>query len=46
MCGDGGVGAKTALTIQFVQNHFVEEYDPTIGRCITTSLAKKNLISQ
>merc|ERR1711991_711156 len=27
--GDGGVG-KSALTIQFVQNHFIEEYDPTI----------------
>jgi GTPase KRas len=27
--GDGGVG-KSALTIQFVQHHFVEEYDPTI----------------
>ena len=25
----GGVG-KSALTIQFIQNHFVEEYDPTI----------------
>ncbi len=29
MLGDGGVG-KTALTLQFVSNHFVEEYDPTI----------------
>ena len=27
--GEGGVG-KTALTIQFVVGHFVEEYDPTI----------------
>jgi len=27
--GDGGVG-KTALTIQWVHNHFVESYDPTI----------------
>jgi len=27
--GDGGVG-KSALTIQLIQNHFVEEYDPTI----------------
>lgn len=25
----GGVG-KSALTIQFSQNHFVDEYDPTI----------------
>jgi len=29
----GGVG-KSALTIMFIQNHFIEEYDPTIGaRC-------------
>ncbi|KAJ3437333.1 ras-like protein rasd [Anaeramoeba flamelloides] len=27
--GGGGVG-KSALTIQLVQNHFVDEYDPTI----------------
>ncbi|EGC36385.1 hypothetical protein DICPUDRAFT_47179 [Dictyostelium purpureum] len=27
--GGGGVG-KSALTIQFIQNHFIEEYDPTI----------------
>jgi len=27
--GDGGVG-KSALTIQFIQNQFVIEYDPTI----------------
>jgi len=27
--GSGGVG-KSALTIIFVQNHFIEEYDPTI----------------
>uniref|UniRef100_A0A0K0E1Z9 Ras-like protein n=1 Tax=Strongyloides stercoralis TaxID=6248 RepID=A0A0K0E1Z9_STRER len=27
--GDGGVG-KSALTIRLIQNHFVEEYDPTI----------------
>jgi len=27
--GGGGVG-KTALTIQLVSNHFVDEYDPTI----------------
>lgn len=27
--GAGGVG-KSALTIQFIQNHFVDEYDPTI----------------
>ena len=27
--GGGGVG-KSALTIQFSQNNFVDEYDPTI----------------
>uniref|UniRef100_A0AC35TQ47 Small monomeric GTPase n=1 Tax=Rhabditophanes sp. KR3021 TaxID=114890 RepID=A0AC35TQ47_9BILA len=27
--GDGGVG-KSALTLRLIQNHFVEEYDPTI----------------
>lgn len=27
--GGGGVG-KSALTIQFIQSHFVEDYDPTI----------------
>eukprot|EP01119_Soliformovum_irregulare_P006477 TRINITY_DN1851_c0_g1_i1.p1 TRINITY_DN1851_c0_g1~~TRINITY_DN1851_c0_g1_i1.p1 ORF type:complete len:199 (+),score=31.56 TRINITY_DN1851_c0_g1_i1:141-737(+) len=27
--GEGGVG-KSALTIQFTQNHFITEYDPTI----------------
>eukprot|EP01130_Rhizamoeba_saxonica_P007606 TRINITY_DN3074_c0_g1_i1.p1 TRINITY_DN3074_c0_g1~~TRINITY_DN3074_c0_g1_i1.p1 ORF type:complete len:918 (-),score=249.55 TRINITY_DN3074_c0_g1_i1:85-2631(-) len=27
--GGGGVG-KSAYTIQFIQNHFVDEYDPTI----------------
>nr|CAD7577820.1 unnamed protein product [Timema californicum] len=27
----GGVG-KSALTIQLIQNHFVDEYDPTIGQ--------------
>lgn len=31
--GAGGVG-KSALTIQLIQNHFVDEYDPTIEvRC-------------
>ena len=28
--GGGGVG-KSALTIQLIQNNFIEEYDPTIG---------------
>jgi GTPase KRas len=32
--GGGGVG-KSCLTIQLIQSHFVDEYDPTIegGRC-------------
>lgn len=29
LCPAGGVG-KSALTIQLIQNHFVDEYDPTI----------------
>ncbi|KPP62318.1 hypothetical protein Z043_119505 [Scleropages formosus] len=29
LVGAGGVG-KSALTIQLIQNHFVDEYDPTI----------------
>jgi small GTP-binding protein len=28
--GGGGVG-KSALTIQLIQNHFIDEYDPTVG---------------
>jgi len=32
--GSGGVG-KSALTVQFVQGIFVEQYDPTIeDRCV------------
>lgn len=27
--GGGGVG-KSCLTIQFIQSHFIDEYDPTI----------------
>jgi len=34
--GGGGVG-KSALTIQFSQNHFVDEYDPTIERMYRVS---------
>jgi len=31
--GGGGVG-KSCLTIQLIQSHFVDEYDPTIeGPC-------------
>lgn len=29
VCGSGGVG-KSALTVQFISNHFIIEYDPTI----------------
>lgn len=30
--GDGGVG-KSAITLQMIQSHFVDEYDPTIEDC-------------
>ena len=39
--GDGGVG-KSALAIQFIQNHFVDEYDPTIGIMIFASIHCRN----
>ncbi len=29
--GGGGVG-KSAMTVQFISNHFIYEYDPTIGK--------------
>jgi len=29
--GEGGVG-KTAITIQFMNNKFIVDYDPTIGK--------------
>ncbi|KAJ6239357.1 ras-like protein [Anaeramoeba flamelloides] len=32
VCGSGSVG-KSALTIQFLQNHFITSYDPTIEEC-------------
>lgn len=35
--GGGGVG-KSCLTIQLIQSHFVDEYDPTIeGLCARLS---------
>ncbi len=34
--GAGGVG-KSALTIQLIQNHFVDEYDPTIEVCFSSA---------
>ncbi len=30
--GGGGVG-KSALTIQLINHHFMDEYDPTIEVC-------------
>lgn len=38
--GAGGVG-KSALTIQLIQNHFVDEYDPTIEVNLTSLLLLK-----
>ena len=40
--GGGGVG-KSSLVIQFIQNHFVDEYDPTIEdsyrkQCVVTDV--------
>jgi GTPase KRas protein len=29
LCGAGGVG-KSALVIQYIQQHFIDEYDPTV----------------
>lgn len=36
--GGGGVG-KSCLTIQLIQSHFVDEYDPTIEGTHVPSLA-------
>ena len=36
--GGGGVG-KSCLTIQLIQSHFVDEYDPTIEGRYTVSYA-------
>ena len=41
--GGGGVG-KSCLTIQLIQSHFVDEYDPTIeGTSRTLTLAAQLL---
>jgi GTPase SAR1 family protein len=40
--GGGGVG-KSCLTIQLIQSHFVDEYDPTIEGLSTTSSATSSL---
>lgn len=37
--GGGGVG-KSCLTIQLIQSHFVDEYDPTIEGTLRNLLAK------
>lgn len=40
--GGGGVG-KSCLTIQLIQSHFVDEYDPTIeGECGRTRKRTQN----
>ena len=36
--GGGGVG-KSCLTIQLIQSHFVDEYDPTIEGMLSHCLA-------
>lgn len=42
--GGGGVG-KSCLTIQLIQSHFVDEYDPTIeGASYLTFLALVSLL--
>lgn len=42
--GGGGVG-KSCLTIQLIQSHFVDEYDPTIeGISLLSYLLPPNLI--
>ncbi|GAA6013702.1 hypothetical protein JCM8202_000782 [Rhodotorula sphaerocarpa] len=43
--GGGGVG-KSALTIQFIQSHFVDEYDPTIGWALSVSAEHSSLRSR
>ena len=39
--GGGGVG-KSCLTIQLIQSHFIDEYDPTIeGMCFQSHCLPK-----
>ncbi|CCH43867.1 Ras-related protein [Wickerhamomyces ciferrii] len=42
--GGGGVG-KSALTIQFIQSHFVDEYDPTIEDSYRKQVAIDNEVA-
>jgi GTPase KRas protein len=42
--GGGGVG-KSALTIQLIQNHFIDEYDPTIEDSYSTFYQKFSLLT-
>ena len=41
--GTGGVG-KSALTVQFVQNIFVERYDPTIEDSYRKQVRNLNML--
>jgi len=41
--GDGGVG-KSAIVIQFTQNHFVDQYDPTIENSYRKQIIVPGLI--
>lgn len=43
--GGGGVG-KSCLTIQLIQSHFVDEYDPTIEGIEIISLSCTNIWCQ
>ncbi|KAG2381984.1 hypothetical protein C9374_005776 [Naegleria lovaniensis] len=45
VCGAGAVG-KSCLTIQFVQNQFVEAWDPTIEDSYQKSLKVNNTVVQ
>ena len=41
--GDGGVG-KSCLTLRFVNNHFIEDYDPTIEDSYTKNVYINNIM--
>jgi len=47
MLGSGGVG-KSAITMQYVNSTFVNDYDPTIGAlalCVESSLRQRRSLS-